>query len=65
MATTFAEGPRTALRMMKENLDLAIHADFLTSLDHEAAQLIASSQNSDHQEAIRAFIDKRPPNFLK
>jgi len=65
MATTFADGPRTALRMMKENLDLAIHADFLTSLDHEAAQLIASSQNSDHQEAISAFIDKRPPNFSK
>ena len=65
MATTFAEGPRTALRMMKENLDLAIHADFLTALDHEAAQLIASSKDDDHKEAICAFIEKRPPNFSK
>ena len=65
MATTFAEGPRTALRMMKENLHLAIHADFLTVLDHEAAQLIESSQNSDHREAVRAFVEKRPPNFSK
>ena len=63
MAKSFAEGPRTALRLMKENLNLAIQTDFLSALDHEASQLVASSRSSDHQEAVRAFIEKRPPNF--
>ena len=63
MAKSFADGPRTALKLMKENLDLAIQTDFLNSLDHEASQLLASSKNPDHQEAVRAFIEKRTPNF--
>ena len=63
MAKSFAEGPRTALRLMKENLDLAIQTDFLSALDHEASQLVASSRNPDHQEAVRAFIEKRAPKF--
>ena len=63
MAKSFAEGPRTALRLMKENLDLAIQTDFLSALDHEASQLVASSRNPDHQEAVRAFVEKRPPKF--
>ena len=63
MAKSFAEGPRTALRLMKENLNLAIQTDFLSALDHEASQLVASSRNPDHTEAVRAFIEKRAPKF--
>ncbi|MDP6830376.1 MAG: enoyl-CoA hydratase-related protein [Alphaproteobacteria bacterium] len=65
MARSFAEGPRTAQRLMKENLELAMQADFLTALDHEAEQLIKASAHPDHGEAVRAFIEKRLPVFGK
>ena len=63
MARSFADGPRTALRLMKQNLDLAIGADFFTALDHEAEQLVQASQDPDHGEAVRAFVEKREPVF--
>ena len=63
MARSFADGPRTALRLMKENLDLAIGADFVTALDREAEQLVLASQDPDHGEAVRAFVEKRAPVF--
>jgi 2-(1,2-epoxy-1,2-dihydrophenyl)acetyl-CoA isomerase len=63
MAQSFADGPRTALSLMKENLDLAIGADFFTALDREAEQLVLASQDPDHSEAVRAFVEKRAPVF--
>lgn len=65
IARSYADGPRTALRRMKENLELAMQADFLTALDNEAVQLVDASKDPDHSEAIRAFIEKRPPVFGK
>ena len=65
MARSFADGPRTALGLMKENLDLAIGADFFTALDREAEQLVLASQDPDHGEAVRAFVEKRAPVFRR
>ncbi len=63
MANSFADGPRGALRLMKQNLEFALRSDFLTALDHEAAQLVTSAKDPDHGEAVRAFVEKRQPNF--
>jgi len=63
MARSFADGPRMAQRLMKENLELAMQKDFFTALDNEAEQLVKASRHPDHGEAVRAFIEKRQPEF--
>jgi enoyl-CoA hydratase/carnithine racemase len=65
LATSMAEGPATALRYMKDNLDEALAFDFATARDHEAVRLIKSAGTADHREAVAAFIEKRKPVFGK
>ncbi|MEH6526963.1 MAG: enoyl-CoA hydratase [Sneathiella sp.] len=61
--TTLANGPAVTLQYMKDNLDDAVNMDFLTCLDSEAERLVETAQTEDHKEAVRAFIEKRTPNF--
>lgn len=63
LALRLANGPRIALRNMKDNLDEAVSSDFLSMLDAEAVRLIESMQTDDHREAARAFVEKRAPKF--
>jgi enoyl-CoA hydratase/carnithine racemase len=63
LAKSLAEGPRLALRYMKDNLDEALLFDFETARDHEAERLIRLTTTADHKEAVQAFIDKRKPVF--
>lgn len=62
-ARSLAEGPRVALRNMKDNLDDALHIDYPTALYREAERLVHASRTEDHKEAVRAFVEKRKPNF--
>jgi 2-(1,2-epoxy-1,2-dihydrophenyl)acetyl-CoA isomerase len=63
MARLLANGPGSAYAAIKDNLDLALSADFLTSLDHEAKNMVTAAGTAQHAEAVRAFIEKRAPNF--
>ena len=63
LARSLAEGPLQAYAGMKDNLDHALTADLLDSLDQEAEYMVRSSRTTDHKEAVRAFIDKRKPIF--
>ena len=63
MARTLAAGPRVALAYMKDNLDQAITGDFAAALDQEADRLVRAAATADHKEAVRAFVEKRKPNF--
>jgi enoyl-CoA hydratase/carnithine racemase len=63
LAKSLAEGPRLALRYMKDNLDEALLFDFETARDQEAERLIRLTATADHKEAVQAFIDKRKPVF--
>jgi enoyl-CoA hydratase/carnithine racemase len=63
LAKSLAEGPRLALRYMKDNLDEALLFDFETARDHEAERLIRLTTTADHKEAVQAFIEKRKPVF--
>ena len=65
MAKKLAEGPSTALRFLKDNLDEALMNDFLTSLDHEAERMVRSAGTADHKEAVKAFVEKRKPVFKR
>jgi 2-(1,2-epoxy-1,2-dihydrophenyl)acetyl-CoA isomerase len=63
-ALRLAEGPRVALRSMKENLNRAVHGPLGECLDLEATLHIASSRTEDHREAATAFVEKRSPRFV-
>ncbi len=62
-AQQIANGPATAIRYMKENLNRAINGDLKTCLAMEADRMVRSTQTTDHKEAVNAFMEKRPPQF--
>lgn len=63
MALRLAKGPTVAFRHMKRNLNAAETATFEEVLDIEAANMIRSILTADHEEAVRAFVEKRAPAF--
>ncbi len=62
-ALQFAKGPTTIYGKMKENLNNAWHMSPKQSLDIEATNMGLSRLTNDYQEAIRAYRDRRPPEF--
>ncbi len=52
-----------AARLMKENLNRALHVDLATALDAEAPNMVRAMSTEDHKEAAAAFVEKRPPVF--
>ena len=64
LARSLAEGPLQAYAGMKDNLDYALTADLLDSMDQEAEYMVRSARTTDHKEAVRAFVDKRKPVFV-
>ena len=63
LAKRLAHGPLTSYRYMKANVNQATHTDFRTSLDREAETHLRCGMTEDHQEGVRAFLEKRAPNF--
>lgn len=62
-AQEVASGPPIALRLMKENLNRALTSGLREALSAEAVAMVRTSQTQDHQEAARAFVEKRQPEF--
>ena len=65
LARQLADGPRTAIRYMKENLNRALTTDLRTCLAMEADRMVRVGATADHKEAVRAFMEKRPPRFAR
>jgi len=63
VAERIAAGPLVSYRYMKANINLSATVDFRTMLDREAETHLRCGQTEDHQEGVRAFLEKRPPNF--
>lgn len=63
IATRIAHGPLVSYRYMKANVNLAMTTDFRTLLDREAETHLRCGQTEDHKEGVRAFLEKRQPNF--
>ena len=63
LARSLANGPRVVLRNIKANLAEARAQDYLSAIDGEAVRVVQSSQTDDHKEAVRAFMEKRAPQF--
>ena len=62
-ARRIAEGPTTALRFMKKNINTAAVSSLAETLDLEAEHTIRAFQTEDSREAVKAFMAKRKPNF--
>ena len=62
-AARIASGALTSFRYMKANVNLATHTDFRTLLDREAETHLRCGQTEDHKEGVRAFLEKRSPQF--
>lgn len=65
LARQLAHGPGLAQALIKDNLDDAATLPFAAALDNEAERLIRASLDPDHAEAVRAFVEKRAPDFGK
>jgi 2-(1,2-epoxy-1,2-dihydrophenyl)acetyl-CoA isomerase len=63
LAERVAKGPPIALARMKQNMNLGLRSDFPALLDAEAEGMVMTGMTEDNREAIRAFLEKRPPEF--
>ncbi len=63
IARRIAHGPLTSFRYMKANVNLAATTDFHTLLDREAETHLRCGMTEDHREGVRAFMEKREPQF--
>ncbi len=62
-AARLANGPTVALNRMKRNINRGALQGLRESLALEAEHTIMSFATEDAQEAVRAFVEKRPPEF--
>ena len=63
LAQKLANGPSIALSYIKDNLDEALTIDHMTAIDREADRLLKARSTNDHREAVKAFAEKRAPQF--
>ncbi|MFZ4410312.1 MAG: enoyl-CoA hydratase [Paracraurococcus sp.] len=63
LAKQLAAGPRVAWHHMKRNMQVAEQGTLAEALDVEAFGMTRCRDTDDHKEALRAFVEKRPPVF--
>jgi len=63
LAREIASKPPLASRMIKRAVYQAQKSDLRSHLDYISSQLALLSETHDHQEAARAFLEKRKPDF--
>jgi len=62
-AQKLADGPPMALSFMKQNINRGVTQGLRESLAMEAEHLIHCASSDDAREAIKAFMEKRKPDF--
>jgi 2-(1,2-epoxy-1,2-dihydrophenyl)acetyl-CoA isomerase len=63
-AAALAAGPLLATRNGKRLLRQSLSQSLSAQLDSEAASFAACAASDDFIEGVRAFLEKRPPNFV-
>jgi len=64
LAEKIASKPPLAIRMMKRAVYQAQTSTLRSHLDYISSQLSLLTETQDHQEAARAFLEKRKPVFV-
>lgn len=62
-ARRLARGPRLALSLMKRALNTAMETSFAQAMEAEAVAQALSFRSPEAKEGMRAFAERRPPNF--
>jgi 2-(1,2-epoxy-1,2-dihydrophenyl)acetyl-CoA isomerase len=62
-ARELANGPQVAMRLLKKSLYNAAEMTFAHALDEIAAKTAISDHHADVREGIKAWREKRPPEF--
>ncbi|MDV3277120.1 MAG: enoyl-CoA hydratase-related protein [Nitrososphaerales archaeon] len=63
IAERLAAGPTRALALTKRALNRAIVVDMDSALEYEAYLQEIAGRSKDHVEGVKAFFEKREPNF--
>jgi len=63
VARQLAQGPTGAFRRMKRLLGDGFRNSFADQLDAEAEAIAASASMPDAGEGVRAFLERRKPDF--
>ena len=63
IANSFANAPTKAIGMMKRIFTKALTSDLDSLLEYEACMQQIASETDDHKEGLKAFIEKRKPQF--
>lgn len=63
LAAQIGNGPRIAYRCIKRNLNAAEEGSLERLFEMEAEHIGRTAKTEDHKEAVRAFLEKRPPQF--
>jgi 2-(1,2-epoxy-1,2-dihydrophenyl)acetyl-CoA isomerase len=62
-AGELAEGPTLAFGLAKRAFNRAVLGNLEEALDYEAHLQEIASRTPEHKEGVKAFLEKRPPNF--
>ena len=63
MAARLAGGPSVAYGYIKENINAASSTSLEAFMEVEVLRHLTTSRTDDHQEAARAFVERREPRF--
>ena len=63
LASRLAKAPTKAIGLIKRTLNKALESDLDSLLAYEATIQDIASSTHDHAEGVKAFLEKRPPQF--
>ena len=63
LADRIARGPSVAIELIKQAVNRGVHNSLEQQIEFECFADYICFKTEDHKEGVRAFFDKRPPEF--